>query len=237
MNICIIHGSPRKGNTYRATTIFMKELQKCGEVEFTEFFLPKAMPHFCNGCFTCFEKGEDKCPHAQYVEPILDAMRQADGLIFTTPVYVMGESAQMKALLDHLAHIYMPHRPMEEMFSKVAMVISTAAGAGTKHATKAIARSLQFWGVKRIYSCRFNLFAEDWDSMKLQKQHRFEKNLGKKANLFYKSVAKREELRIRISTRAIFYGMKATISSYDEGYLDKEYWEQKGWLDGKKRPF
>lgn len=126
---------------------------------------------------------------------------------------------------------------MEEMFSKVAMVISTAAGAGTKHAMKAIQRSLQFWGVKRIYSCGFNLFAEDWDSMEHKKQHRFEKTLAKKASVFYKSVARREKLHVRVSTRAIFFAMRATISSYDDGYLDKEYWEQKGWLDGKKRPF
>ncbi len=96
--------------------------KKYGDVEFTEFFLPKAMPYFCNGCFNL---GEDKCPNAKYVEPIKEGMRETDGLRFSSPVYFMSESAQIKALLDHFGHIYMSHRPMEEMFSKVAMVIYT----------------------------------------------------------------------------------------------------------------
>lgn len=65
MRICIIHGSPRKGNTFKATEILKKEMQNNGKVKFAEYFLPKDMPHFCCGCFTCFEKGEDRCPHAQ----------------------------------------------------------------------------------------------------------------------------------------------------------------------------
>jgi hypothetical protein len=29
-----------------------EELAKYGEVQTAEFFLPKDMPHFCNGCFS-----------------------------------------------------------------------------------------------------------------------------------------------------------------------------------------
>lgn len=36
MKVCIINGSPRKGNTYKATSIFKEELKKNGDVEFKD---------------------------------------------------------------------------------------------------------------------------------------------------------------------------------------------------------
>ncbi|MFW6026651.1 MAG: flavodoxin family protein [Candidatus Woesearchaeota archaeon] len=179
MKICVIHGSPRKGNTFKVSEFFKNELLKNERVEFIEYFLPADMPHFCNGCFTCFEKGEDKCPHADYVQPIASSLKEADGIIITTPVYVMAESAQIKALLDHLGYIFIPHRPMEEMFSKVAMVISTTAGAGTGKAMKTISRSLFYWGIKKTIKGGFSLFAKNWVDIDIKSRKRLKRKLGK----------------------------------------------------------
>ncbi|MDR1663760.1 MAG: NAD(P)H-dependent oxidoreductase [Clostridiales bacterium] len=33
LRVAVFHGSPRKGNTYRVTKIFMEELSNCGEVQ------------------------------------------------------------------------------------------------------------------------------------------------------------------------------------------------------------
>lgn len=41
MKAVVFYGSPRKGNTYTATKIFMDEMSQCGEVSYSEFFLPK----------------------------------------------------------------------------------------------------------------------------------------------------------------------------------------------------
>jgi len=236
MRICIINGSPRKGNTYKATQIFKEQMKKNGDVEFTEFFLPKDMPKFCCGCYNCFEKGEDKCPHAQYTQPIANAMREADGIILTSPVYVLAESGAMKAFLDHYGYMFMPHRPMEEMFSKVAMVISTTAGAGTGHAIKTISRSLNYWGIKRIQKCGLSIFALSWDEMKIKKQQKFEKILSQKANKFYKTVEKRKQLHSRIFTKFMFIVMKKMMAGYKDDHTDKVYWTQKGWISGTRRP-
>lgn len=237
MKVCIINGSPRKGNTYNATLIFKEELQKNGDVEFVEIFLPKDMPHFCSGCFNCFEKGEDKCPHAQYIQPIAEAMREADGIIITSPVYVLAENGQVKALLDHFGYMYIPHRPREEMFSKVAMVISTTAGAGTGNAIKTISRSLGYWGVRRIYKCGLAMFAISWDAMKRKKQNKFNDILVKKAKKFYKVMKKRKNISPRIFTKILFTAMKIMISKYPDDNPDKIYWKQKGWIEGGKSPF
>ncbi len=74
MKITIIHGSPRKGNTYEAANIVKEEMEKHDEIEFKEYFLPNDMPEFCRGCFSCFFKGESFCPHAKYVQPIVSDM-------------------------------------------------------------------------------------------------------------------------------------------------------------------
>lgn len=230
MKICIIHGSPRKGNTFKAVEIFKEQLRKNGSVDFIEFFLPKDMPNFCCGCYNCFNNGEERCPHAQYVQPIAKAMKDADGLIFSSPVYALAESGEIKALLDHFAYIYIPHRPMEEMFSKIAMVISTTAGAGTNYAIKTVSRSLNYWGVKRVYKCGLRIFASSWDEMKKQKQDKFEKILCNKADKFYDSVQNRKILGQKIFTKVMFNIMKKMMQSYPNGQRDKEYWVNKGWI-------
>ena len=45
MKAVVFHGSPRKGNTYTATSIFMDALGKNEDVQFAEFYLPHAASH------------------------------------------------------------------------------------------------------------------------------------------------------------------------------------------------
>lgn len=236
MKICIIHGSPRKGNTYKAVQIVKEAMLKKGKVEFIEYFLPKDTPHFCRGCFACFEKGEEHCPHAQYVQPIAQSMREADGIILSSPVYVLAENGAVKALLDHYGYMFMVHRPMPEMFSKIGMVISTTAGAGTGYAMKTIARSFNFWGMKRIYKCGLTLSAKEWEEMKLEKQQKFKGKLHRKADQFYRAVENRKKLSPRIFTRLLFMVMRRMVFSFPNR-LDQEYWKDKGWDNPRNTPF
>jgi multimeric flavodoxin WrbA len=236
MKICIIHGSPRKGNTYKVAEMFKKELIKKGDVEFTEFFLNKDVPVMCCGCYNCFNYGEDKCPHVEYIQPIIDVIKEADGLIFTTPVYVMGETAQMKAFLDHCGYLFMVHRPMEEMFSKVAMVISTTAGAGTGYAIKAICRSFDFWGIKRIVKYGISIWAPSWDAMKPERINKQTRILAKKTGKFYKLLRKRNSLRPRLFTKILFRFMKIGVFKMKQESMDKKYWLSKGWDNKKNYP-
>lgn len=180
MKIVVVHGSPRKGNTYKATELFKKEMQNQGEIEFVDFFLPKDMPEFCRGCMTCFLKGEEKCPHADYTMPILDQMVLADALIFTTPVFALSLSGCMKSFLDHFAYIFIVHRARSEMFEKKAFIISSTVGAGAKSAMKTISTSLKYWGVNRVYTYKFATFGDEWDKLKLDKKDKIEKQIKQK---------------------------------------------------------
>ena len=68
----------------------------------------------------------------------------------TSPAYVMHTTGAMKALLDHLAYRWMPHRPAAEMFGKRAVIITQCLGAGAKSAAKDVKHSLSWWGISKI---------------------------------------------------------------------------------------
>ncbi|MBN2222451.1 MAG: flavodoxin family protein [Vallitaleaceae bacterium] len=238
MKIVVIHGSPRKGNTYKATEYFKKEMAKQGEIEFVDYFLPKDMPEFCCGCMNCFLKGELKCPHAKYTMPIMEQMDQADALILTTPVFALSLSGCMKSFLDHFAYAFIVHRPKESMFKKKAFVISSTVGAGTKEAIKTISTSLKFWGVNRIFTYRYGTFGEEWDVMKSEKKEKIEAQLSKKAASFYKDVRLKKRHTPYLYIRMMYLVSKMILKKYtDDTSLDKQYWIEKGWYQGRKSPF
>ena len=238
MKIVAVHGSPRKGNTYRATELFKEEMRKQGEIEYMDFFLPKDLPEFCCGCMTCFLMGEEKCPHRKYTLPIIAHMVSADALIFTTPVFALSLSGCMKSFLDHFAYVFIVHRPRSEMFKKKAFIIASTVGAGAKAAIKTISTSLKYWGVNRVYTYSFATFGDEWNNMKADKKEKFETQIKKKAVRFYKEVASDIRHSPDILIRIMYLISKYIIKKYaDDSSLDKNYWIEKGWYEGKKNPF
>ncbi|MCL2078061.1 MAG: flavodoxin family protein [Oscillospiraceae bacterium] len=236
MKITVFHGSPRKGNTYAATQNFKKEMEKSGNIEFTEFFLPQALPEFCRGCFLCFEKSEQSCPHTEYTMPILDAMLKADALIFTTPVYVLQTTGAVKAFLDHFGFIFIVHRARPEMFGKKAFVISTTAGAGTKAAMKTIVTNLKFWGVNRIHSLGIAMLAGNFETMNPKRRSKFEKKLKKSAERFYKEIISGKKRSPYLLTKFMFYFSRSMLKKETEAdTADSRYWKEQGWFE--KSPF
>jgi len=208
----------------------------CGAVEFTDFFLPQDMPEFCKGCMSCFNNGEQACPHSNYSMPILESMLGADAIIFTTPVFVVQMPGSAKAFLDHYAFIFMGHRPRLEMFNKKAFVLSTASEAGTKAAMKTIVMNLKFWGLNRIYSSGFVMRAVDWNTTKPKRREKFEYRLKKSARRFYKEVLSGKKRRPYLFTKIMFTVCRMLLKRQDEETsLDKRYWIEKDLF--KQNPF
>ena len=231
MKVAVFHGSPRKGNTYHATKIFMDELSKCGKVHFTEFFLPKDLPVFCIGCTLCFSGSLDKCPNARYVTPIMDAILDADALVFATPHYgACSMTGAMKTLFDHLGSLVLNVYPREEMFNKKAFIITT--GAGTTAAIRPIKSFLKHCGVNRINALGFRLLTDKWAKMPETKRVKYEKSILRSAQKFYRAKKRRPYL-----TTIIFYHIvKSIVMKYiGEGNFPYENWKEKGYF--KKRPF
>jgi multimeric flavodoxin WrbA len=208
----------------------MDELSKQGNVEYTEFYLPKALPVFCTGCALCQSSSHEKCPHANHIKPILDAIIKADALIFTTPHYACAMSGGLKTLFDHLDFLVLNVTPREEIFGKKAFIITT--GAGSTAAIKPIKSVLKNWGINRVYSLGFRMFTNKWVNMPKKKQNKFENKLRRSAKKFY-SVPKKPPY---LYTVFYYHITKFVMKKYvGEGNYPYKYWQEKGYF--KKRPF
>lgn len=60
--------------------------------------------HFCQGCLSCQRTGH--CIIHDDMESILESMKQADVIVFATPIYYYEMSGQMKVLLDRANPLY-----------------------------------------------------------------------------------------------------------------------------------
>jgi len=177
----IIYGIEHKGNTYNTVQLFKKSLG-LNENDIIEYFLPKDMPNFCIGCNNCFMKGEDFCPSQKYVAPIKEAILKAELIILASPVYLFHITGQMKVFLDHFGFQFMNHRPNRSMFSKTALVVSIAAGAGMGSAIKDMAESLRYWGISRIYKFGFAVLASNWDEIAEKNKQKMYRTIKKLSN-------------------------------------------------------
>lgn len=230
MKVVLIHGQNHKGSSYHIGRMIADKMQ--GTNEITEFFLPRDLNHFCLGCYNCIED-DAKCPFYDDKRKIMDAVEEADVLIFTTPTYCMHASAPMKSFMDLTFTYWMVHRPKKCMFSKRAVVVSTAAGTGMKSAMKDITNTLFYWGVPYIKSYGVAVQAMSWDGVNSKKKAKIEKDTAKLARKL--SVGKKPSVGIK--TRFMFKVMGVMQSTgMGSSPVEKEYWEQNGWL-GKKRPW
>jgi multimeric flavodoxin WrbA len=203
------------------------------ENDIIEYYLPKDLPHFCCGCNNCFMQGEEFCPHQDNVTPIKNAIWDAELLIFTSPVYVMHVTGQMKAFLDHFAFQFMAHRPNGKMFSKTALIISLGAGGGMDTTIKEISISMDWWGISRVYKFGYAVKAAKWDDVTEKNKTKIERKIKTISNKINKNINKP---KTNLKIKGYFYFCRMIQKKYEYIPYDKEYWEKHGWLN-KKRPW
>ena len=102
--IVVVNGSPRKGwNTDTLVTEAAKGAESAG-AQVEKFDLYRLEKY--TGCISCFgckkEKFKGRCICKDGLTPVLDAIREADGLILGTPNYLSQVSAGFRALYERL---------------------------------------------------------------------------------------------------------------------------------------
>ncbi|MCM1055512.1 MAG: NAD(P)H-dependent oxidoreductase [Bacteroides sp.] len=228
MKTTIIHGQSHKGSTYHLAHSLA---EKTGG-EIAEFFLPRDFNEFCVGCTNCFTDSETKCPHYEKLFPITQAIDEADVIILASPVYVYHASGAMKALLDHYGWRWMVHRPEEKMFSKQAVCISTAAGAGMKSTNKDMADSIFWWGAGKAYRLGIAVNETSWERVKDKKKLAVDKKLSVIAE---KIKARQGKVKPSLKTK-VFFSVMRIAQKHGWNEADMNYWREKGWTE-KKRPW
>ena len=96
MKILVLNGSPRKGNTVAAIQAFAEGAKAKNEIEIVDTYKLNVSP--CMGCGACeCHKG---CVAKDDSNLIVDRLVAADVIVFATPVYWWGMTAQMKLVID-----------------------------------------------------------------------------------------------------------------------------------------
>ncbi len=230
MKVVTIYGNMRHGSTWNAAQLVLNALAARGPLENREFFLPRDMDDFCNGCFTCFFKGEAFCPHADSVAPIAAALMEADLIILASPTYALDVSGQMKALLDHLCYQWISHRPDPRMFAKTGLSVVTTAGAGKGHTAKTLNSSLRFWGLKRIFTFKTSVSASKWSEVKPEKQRKMAKQADILARRMLKTLENMQRLPAPLIRTVMFNAMKGMMKKNTWNPVDKAHWVAQGWV-------
>lgn len=228
MKIVMLNGQNHKGSSYHIGQMIADSIE--GENEITEFFFPKDLNHFCAGCYRCIEDFS-ACPYHQEKKKIIDAIDAADVLVVTTPTYCMHMSAPLKSFFDLTFDLWMAHRPMESMFKKKAVIVSTAAGTGVKSAMKDVEDCLFFLGVPEIYKCGMAVQAMNWDGVAPEKKEK----LGKMTAKLAQKLSRKRPAAVGIKMRFMFKMMgMIQKKGWNSSPVETQYWKEKGWLDGKK---
>lgn len=229
MKILTIMGTHHKGNTRAITDLFLNEWKE-EKVEFDEIVLPNDFRELCYGCANCILKGEDNCPHFHLVNPIIKRIEQADLIIVATPVFAMSCSSGLKALLDHLAYMWLVHRPKESMFNKVGLIITTAGGSGVKDTIKLIKNNLFYWGIPTIYNYSVTTMKMGGNYIDYKNKKKIKKQVKKKVNKIKRSMKHR---KVGLKTR-FFFRLFGMTQKNGWNKVDSDYWKEKGWLNGEK---
>ncbi len=102
--IMVLSGSPRKnGNTNTVVNWFMEGAKEAGAaVEFIDITKLKSTHHGCIACLGCQKSDKYECVWKDEVQPVIAGIPSQDVVVFATPTYFFGPSAQLKSLVDRM---------------------------------------------------------------------------------------------------------------------------------------
>lgn len=96
--VVIFKGSPRK-NGY--TTRLLEQVAKGAKTkgaEIIEFDLNDSGIRGCQGCYYC--RTHDGCAVKDYLQPMYEAIKEADAIVFGSPIYYYQVTGQARVWLD-----------------------------------------------------------------------------------------------------------------------------------------
>lgn len=227
MKITAIYGTEHVGSTVELARMAISYLHP---QSVTEFFLPRDFDHYCSGCGACFTNETPCCVQAKaQIEPILQAIEQADILIFACPVYVYHVTGAMKSFLDHMGCRWMIHRPSGSMFQKRALLLTTAAGGGMRSTLKDLQDSMNFWGVGRVVRYGKAIRALYWKNVTPEMRAVLARDIAKACDKLHVNGPVKPRFTVRL-----LFGFFQKLQRRIKNPTDIAYWQAQGWLSGKK---
>lgn len=103
MKVLAINSSPKmdKGNTALILNPFLEGMREAG-ADVDILYTKKLKINPCQGCFNCWFKTPGHCFQKDDMEMVREKYRDADIVVYATPLYVDGMAGPLKNLLDRL---------------------------------------------------------------------------------------------------------------------------------------
>ena len=121
MKIAVFNGSPRKVNTAAMIQAFREGAEAAGH-QVEEYHVGKMKIAGCLACEYCHTKGNGECIQKDDFEKLLPAYKDADMIVFASPVYYFAMTAQMEAAIQRVYCIGKPQKA-----KKAALLISSGS--------------------------------------------------------------------------------------------------------------
>lgn len=233
MNILVIIGSPRtNGNTYKTIKIIEQRFkEKQRDVVFEYVQLSKANFENCKGCYVCIERGEEYCPLKDDREKIELQLKQADAVIFASPVYTYNISWIMKNFLDRFA--YRCHRP--DFHGKKAMVVVSTGAVGIEFVQFILSFMIGAMGF--VTCAKSGITYAPLHERNDKKTNRELTKLFKQIDLFYNRIIDNKPIKPSFIKLLTFKMQQKAFSKAPKNSADFKFWNDKGWLKDKETYF
>jgi multimeric flavodoxin WrbA len=136
--VLAINSSPNmaNGNTARILNPFIDGMKEAGaDVEL--FYLKKMKIRPCLGCLKCWTKTPGECIISDDMDGMLPKIKEADIMVFATPLYWDGVSGLMKMFMDRMTPLGEPfieiidgrsRHPVREGFAHGKLVLVSTCG-------------------------------------------------------------------------------------------------------------
>ncbi|MCR4813994.1 MAG: flavodoxin family protein [Lachnospiraceae bacterium] len=121
MKIAVFNGSARKENTYALAEAFREGAEAAGH-EVEVYQVGKMKIGGCLGCEYCHTKGEGNCVQKDDFEKILPAYKEADMIVFASPIYYFAMNTHMQAAIQR---VYCIGKPLKA--KKAALLLSSGS--------------------------------------------------------------------------------------------------------------
>lgn len=120
MNVLAINGSPRmdEGNTAKILNPFLEGMKEAG-AKVETFYTRKLDIGPCNGDMSCWFVNPGKCGQKDDMQMLFPKFRDADVIVYATPVYYAGMTGPLKNLMDR----QLPLHVMGEMGAKRQKIV------------------------------------------------------------------------------------------------------------------
>lgn len=140
MKILAINSSRRNGNTFHLL-LQIQAILKDENIDVEIINLYDFHIKCCVGCENCLI--HDKCNLKDDTQILFEKLKESDGIILSSPVYLQSVSGILKTFVDRTCSWY--HRPV--LFGKPILVVSTTKGSGLKNTLKYLENIGIQWGM------------------------------------------------------------------------------------------